>query len=119
MMKRVCVYCGSSAGARPAYAETAHNLGSVLARHNLELVCGGAAIGLMGVLADAALEAGGRVIGVISESFSSRVSHPELAELHVVSSMHEREKLMFDLSDAFIALPGGMGTFEELAEMLT
>ena len=118
-MKRVCVYCGSSAGARPAYTETARNLGCVLARHNLELVYGGAAIGLMGVLADAALQAGGRAIGVIPESFSSRVSHHGLTELHVVSSMHERKKMMFDLSDAFIALPGGMGTLEELAELLT
>ena len=117
-MKRVCVYCGCRTGAHYMYAEAARNLGNVLARHGMELVYGGAAIGLMGNLADAALQAGGRVIGVIPELIADRVFHRELSELHIVSSMHKRKQLMFDLSDAFIALPGGLGTLEELSELL-
>ena len=118
-MKRVCVYCGSSPGIHREYAEAARNLGCALARHDLELVYGGADVGLMGILADAVLEANGRVVGVIPEAFAHRVSHHGLTELHVVATMHERKQMMFDLSDAFIALPGGLGTLEELTELLT
>jgi uncharacterized protein (TIGR00730 family) len=105
-------------GVHNIYAEVAHNLGNVLAKHSIELVYGGAAIGLMGNLADTALLAGCRVIGVIPDSFADHVFHRNLSELHIVSSMHERKRLMFDLSDAFIALPGGLGTLEELSEVL-
>jgi uncharacterized protein (TIGR00730 family) len=118
-MKRVCVYCGSSSGRMRNYGEMAKNLGNALANQNLDLVYGGADIGLMGELADAVLAAGGKAIGVIPESFANRVSHHGLTELHITASMHERKKMMFDLSDAFIALPGGLGTIEELMELLT
>ncbi|MDR1727426.1 MAG: TIGR00730 family Rossman fold protein [Acidobacteriota bacterium] len=118
-MKRVCVYCGSSPGARGEYADAARSLGRALAAQGLELVYGGADVGLMGVLADAALNAGGRVVGVIPESFADRVSHRGLSELRVVGTMHERKRTMFDLADAFVALPGGFGTLEELSELLT
>jgi uncharacterized protein (TIGR00730 family) len=119
-LSSVCVYAGSNSGTRPAYAEAAARLGRALARRGLTVVFGGGAIGLMGVLADSALEAGARVIGVIPRGLRDReVGHDGLTALHVVESMHERKLAMAELSDAFIALPGGIGTLEELIEVLT
>jgi uncharacterized protein (TIGR00730 family) len=119
-MRSICVFCGSSAGRRPAYAAAARELASQLARQGLTLVYGGGNIGLMGLLADAMLAAGGRVIGVIPQGLVVReVAHHGVTELHVVGSMHERKALMAELSDAFVALPGGIGTLEELCEVLT
>ena len=119
-MERVCVYLGSSPGADPAYAEAAEALGAELVRRGLGLVYGGGRVGLMGTLADAVMAAGGEVIGVIPQGVLEReVAHRELSELHVVGSMHERKALMADRADAFVALPGGFGTLEELAEVLT
>ncbi len=116
----VCVFCGSSTGRSPAFAHAAEALGRELARQGIDLVYGGGNVGLMGVLADASLATGGRVIGVIPRSLVEReVAHRGLTELRVVESMHERKQLMHDLSDAFVALPGGIGTFEELFETLT
>jgi uncharacterized protein (TIGR00730 family) len=114
------VFTGSSPGRRPQYAAAAEALGSALAERGDELVYGGANVGLMGVLADSVLAAGGRVIGVIPRGLLEReVAHRGLSELHVVGSMHERKSLMAELSDGVIALPGGLGTLEELFEMLT
>src|SRR4051812_15615654 len=111
VLKRVCVFCGSSAGRRPEHARAAALLGAELARRGIEVVYGGAGIGLMGILADAALAGGGRVIGVIPEALRKReVAHRGLTELRVVASMHARKQLMEELSDAFIAMPGGFGT---------
>jgi len=119
-MRRICVFCGSSPGRRVEYKTAAEELGAELVRKNIGLVYGGGNVGLMGVLADAVLKAGGEVIGVIPESIMAReVGHNGLTKLHVVNSMHERKALMADLSDAFIALPGGFGTFEEFSEMVT
>lgn len=118
-MKRICVYCGSSPGTDPVYMEMAGSLGEALLKEGIELVYGGAEIGLMGRVADTVMEGGGVVTGVIPKSFADRVSHKSLTRLHVVDSMHERKTMMFELSDGFIALPGGFGTLEELAEMLT
>jgi uncharacterized protein (TIGR00730 family) len=119
-MKSLCVFCGSSAGTRPAYADAARRLGTLLAERNLTLVYGGSASGLMRVLADAALAAGGAVIGVIPRALLDReIAHTGLTELHVVGSMHERKQKMADLSDGFVALPGGFGTLDETAEILT
>jgi uncharacterized protein (TIGR00730 family) len=119
-LSRVCVYCGSSAGSSPDFAAAARSLGEALARSGIALVYGGAAVGLMGVLADAALAAHGRVIGVIPRDlFSREVPHPGLTELVEVGSMHERKQAMFELADAFVALPGGLGTLEELTEIAT
>lgn len=119
-MKRVCVFLGSSPGARPDYAEAARALGRELVARGLELVYGGGNVGLMGVLADAVLDAGGHVIGVIPESLVAReVAHTGLPDLRRVCSMHERKAMMADLSDAFVTLPGGIGTFEECFEILT
>ena len=119
-MKHVCVFCGSSEGSRPIYAEAARHMGQELARRGLGLVYGGGKVGLMGAVADAALEAGGEVVGVIPDALVSKeIGHKGLSELHVVGSMHERKKLMADLSDGFVALPGGYGTFEELLEVLS
>jgi uncharacterized protein (TIGR00730 family) len=116
----VCVFCGSSLPTEVAYHRAAEALGSLLAQRNIDLVYGGGQVGLMGILADAALGHGGRVTGVIPTGlFSREVGHPGLTELHEVASMHERKALMYDLSDAFIALPGGLGTLEELAEITT
>lgn len=118
-MKRIAVYCGSNKGARPAYAAAAENLGTQLAQRGIELVYGGGCVGLMGILADAALKNGGHVIGVIPEKLVLKeVVHEKLPDLRVVKTMHERKALMAELSDAFIALPGGMGTLEELFEIL-
>ncbi|MBP2476451.1 uncharacterized protein (TIGR00730 family) [Crossiella equi] len=117
---RVCVYCGSSPGKGGKYVEAARHLGTVLAEQGVELVYGGASVGTMGVVADAALAAGGRVQGVIPQGLWDReIAHQGLTELHLVADMHERKAKMAALSDAFIALPGGLGTFEELFEMWT
>ena len=119
-LSRICVYCGSSAGTGPDFADAARSLGELLARSGITLVYGGAAVGLMGAVADAALAAGGRVVGVIPRHlFSREVAHPGLAELVEVGSMHERKQAMFELADAFVALPGGLGTLEELTEIAT
>jgi uncharacterized protein (TIGR00730 family) len=119
-MKRICVYCGSSAGRHPAYLQSAGELGRRLASRDIGLVYGGAGIGVMGAIADAVLDAGGEVIGVIPEALAVKeVAHASLTEQHVVQSMHERKALMADLSDGFIALPGGWGTLEEIFEILT
>jgi len=118
-LQRVCINCGSSPGLLPAYMENASLLGRHLAEQKIEVVFGGADVGLMGAVADAALACGGRVIGVIPESIAAKVGHRGLTELHVVASMHERKQMMFDLSDAFVGLPGGIGTLEEVLEVLT
>ena len=119
-MKRICVFCGSSPGARPEYRAAAEVLGEELVLRRIALVYGGGKVGLMGILADAVLRAGGEVTGVIPESLRGReVAHLGLTKLHVVGSMHERKAIMADLSDAFIALPGGFGTLEEFCEVLT
>jgi uncharacterized protein (TIGR00730 family) len=116
----VCVYCGSSFGESPLYAEAAGQLGELLARDRIELVYGGGSVGLMGVLANAALAAGGRVVGVIPRSmFRVEVAHPGVTELVEVTSMHERKMEMFHRADGFVALPGGLGTLEELTETAT
>ena len=118
--RRICVFCGSNSGTDPAYRDAAVGMGLLLAERGIELVYGGGNIGLMGVLADAVLEAHGRVIGVIPESLMAKeVGHASLTELHIVKSMHERKALMADLSDGFIAMPGGFGTFEEFCEVVT
>lgn len=119
-LRRVCVFAGSSPGARPEYAAAAAELGRALATAGVGVVYGGGAVGLMGVLADAALEAGGDVVGVIPEDLHRReVGHTGLTELSVVDSMHERKALMADLSDGFVLLPGGIGSLEEFVEVLT
>jgi uncharacterized protein (TIGR00730 family) len=119
-MKRVCVFCGSSVGVRPEYMAMARKLGETLARRGLGLVYGGASVGLMGAVADAALSAGGEVIGVLPRSLQKReIAHLNLTELHIVDSMHTRKAMMAERADAFIALPGGLGTMEELFEVLT
>jgi len=119
-MKRICVYCGSSSGRQPAYASAATTLGQGLAENGIALVYGGASVGIMGVLADAALAAGGEVSGVIPRVLGNKeLAHAGLSELHVVESMHERKSLMAVLSDGFIAMPGGYGTLEEIIETLT
>lgn len=119
-MQRVCVFCGSREGARPEYKEAARDLGYSLVERGYGLVYGGASVGLMGTIADAVLERGGEVIGVIPQALVDReLAHPHLSELHVVGTMHERKALMAARSDAFIALPGGFGTFEELFEVVT
>jgi uncharacterized protein (TIGR00730 family) len=119
-MKRICVFCGSSAGNRPEYRACAEKLGVELVRRNTGLVYGGGNVGLMGAIADSVLKAGGEAIGVIPEHLMAReIGHKQLTKLHIVHSMHERKALMADLSDAFIALPGGFGTLEEFFEVLT
>jgi hypothetical protein len=119
-MKHVCVFCGSQPGSNGAHAETARELGRELARRRLSLVYGGGRVGLMGEVAAAALRAGGEVIGVIPQSLSAKeIAFGEATELVVVDTMHERKALMADRSDAFVALPGGFGTCDELFEVLT
>ena len=119
-LSRVCVYCGSAAGSGPEFADSARALGELLARSGLTLVYGGAEVGLMGLLADAALAAGGQVVGVIPRHlFGREIAHRNLTELVEVGSMHERKQRMFELADAFVALPGGLGTLEELTEIAT
>ena len=119
-VKRVLAFCGSSPGARPEYAAGAAELGRLLAERELELVYGGASVGLMGAIADATLSAGGTAIGVIPRQLvEAEVAHASLTELHVVETMHERKALMSELSDAVIALPGGSGTLDEFFELFT
>ncbi|HEU5401863.1 MAG TPA: TIGR00730 family Rossman fold protein [Terriglobales bacterium] len=119
-MRRICVFCGSSSGSRPAYRSATEKVGRYLAQREIGVVYGGGNVGLMGVLADAALAAGGEVIGVIPGHLMAReIGHKGLTKMHVVGSMHERKAMMADLSDGFIALPGGFGTFEEFCEVLT
>jgi uncharacterized protein (TIGR00730 family) len=119
-MKRICVFLGSSVGLRPEYADAARQLGRELVRRSLGLVYGGANLGLMAILADSVLAEGGEVIGVIPQMLVEKeIAHQGLTELHVVDSMHERKALMADLADGFIALPGGLGTFEEFFEVWT
>lgn len=119
-MERICVYCGSNVGDRPSYLAAAQTLGQKLAARHITLVYGGGNVGLMGAIADAALAAGGSVIGVIPQALVDKeVAHSGLTDLRVVPSMHDRKALMADLSDAFIALPGGLGTLEELCEVAT
>ena len=119
-LRTVCVFCGSSTPPDPRYRDAARALGMLLAERGVGLVYGGGSVGLMGELADAALASGGRVTGVIPVGlFSREIGHTGLTELREVGSMHERKQLMYDLSDAFIALPGGLGTLEELAEVAT
>jgi len=119
-VKSVCVYCGSSLGTDPAFLEATQQLATQLAQRGLRVVYGGASVGLMGALADTALAAGGEVVGVIPQVLVDReVAHPGLTELHTVVSMHERKARMAELSDAFVALPSGIGTREELVEVYT
>lgn len=119
-MKRLCVFCGANTGTGPRYLEAARELGTTLARAGVGVVYGGAGIGLMGALADAARTAGGEVIGVIPQNLMAReVAHRHLEDLRVVGSMYERKALMAELADGFIALPGGVGTLEELFEVWT
>lgn len=119
-MKSVVVFCGSSFGADEVYEKQAFRLGQVLAERKIELVYGGAQVGLMGAVANGALSKGGRVIGVLPHFLSAReIAHPQLSEMILVESMHERKKIMSDLAEGIIAMPGGLGTLEELFEMLT
>ncbi|MEY4096024.1 MAG: hypothetical protein RLZZ53_3223 [Acidobacteriota bacterium] len=119
-MKRIAVFCGSSIGNQPAYAEAAVALGGVLAKRGIGLVCGGGNVGLMGVIAEAVLTAGGEVIGVIPQALADReLAHGGVTDLRIVDSMHTRKAMMAELSDAFIAMPGGVGTFEEFFEVVT
>jgi uncharacterized protein (TIGR00730 family) len=119
-MKNICLFCGSNVGARPSYAQAAADFGRALAQRKMTLVYGGGSVGLMNIAAEAALAAGGDVIGVITEQLMVReVGHPGLTQLTVVPTMHERKALMAKTADAFVALPGGFGTFDELCEMAT
>ncbi|MFT7667884.1 MAG: hypothetical protein ACI8X5_000569 [Planctomycetota bacterium] len=119
-LRRICLFCGSSAGVDPAYVQAAEQFGRTLAEQGIGLVYGGGSVGLMGAAADAALAAGGEVIGVIPTAIRDlEVDHKGLTEMHVVDSMHIRKQLMHDFSDAFITLPGGHGTFDELFETIT
>ena len=120
MIKRICIFCGSNKGTRPVYVQAAQTVARLLVAHQIGIVYGGGNVGLMGVLADTARAAGGEVTGVIPHSLMAKeLAHNGLSDLRVVDSMHERKALMAELSDAFIALPGGYGTFEEFCEVLT
>lgn len=119
-MKSLCVFCGSKTGSPPVYADAARQLGRIMAEEGLTLVYGGGHIGLMGVIADAVLEGGGTVIGVIPQALVDReLAHTRATEMHIVRTMHERKALMVEKSEAFVALPGGYGTGDELFEILT
>ena len=119
-VQRACIFCGSSPGARPAYTEAAEDLGMLLVQKGITLVFGGATVGLMGRLADTVVSEGGEAIGVIPQALVDReIAHLGLTDLHVVDTMHERKQRMADLSDAFVALPGGLGTLDELFEIYT
>ena len=119
-MKSICVYCGSNLGATEIYQEAAQRLGKILAAQHIALIYGGASVGIMGVIADTVLAEGGTAIGVIPQALLDKeVGHTGLSELHVVQSMHERKKLMEQLAGGFIAMPGGVGTLEEIFEVLT
>ena len=120
VIRSVCVFCGATAGDDPAFAEAAKDLGTGIAEAGLALVFGGGNKGMMGVVASAALASGGRTVGIIPRFLAeSEIAHQELSELHVVDGMHARKRKMFDLSDAFVALPGGLGTLDETVEMIT
>lgn len=120
LIKSLCVYCGSSPGRRQTYSAAAETLAACMVQRNIDLIYGGASIGIMGTLADKILELGGKVIGVIPEALAHKeVAHSQLTELRITHSMHERKMLMAELADAFIALPGGIGTLEELFEIWT
>jgi uncharacterized protein (TIGR00730 family) len=120
MLRRVCVFCGSSPGTNGVYREAAQEIGRLFCQRGIELVYGGGNVGLMGAVADACLQDGGHVIGIIPEALKKKeLAHTGLTELRVVGSMHERKALMADLADAFIALPGGYGTWDEFCEVLT
>jgi hypothetical protein len=120
LTKSICVFCGSAPGARPIYSRAAEELGTALAHQGITVVFGGGRLGLMGIVADAALKAGGRVVGVIPRMLIEReCAHPNLTKQHIVDTMHERKTLMADMSDGFVGLPGGMGTFDELIEIVT
>jgi hypothetical protein len=120
MLRRLCVFCGSSLGIQTSYAQAADDMGRLLAERRIELVYGGGNVGLMGRVADACLNQGGRAIGVMPRTlFDKEIAHRGLTELHVVESMHQRKALMADLADAFVAMPGGYGTWEEFCEVLT
>jgi uncharacterized protein (TIGR00730 family) len=119
-MKKICVFCGSSPGAMPEYLEMAKQLGQIISKRNLSLVYGGTSVGTMGELADEVVKEGGNVIGVITKQLKDKgIEHPGISKLNVVSTMHERKSLMYELSDGFIALPGGTGTMEEFFEIFT
>jgi hypothetical protein len=118
-MKKVCVFCGSSPGADPAFSKAAAELGKEIAKRNLDLIYGASNLGLMGILAESALQNGAKVMGIMPRIFDGKVEHPALTELHIVEGMHQRKSLMYEMGDAFIALPGGMGTFEEIMEVVT
>jgi len=119
-MKRLCVFCGSSRGNSPAFTAAARALGETLAARNIELIFGGSHVGLMGVVADAVLANGGKVVGVLPRFMADKeLAHPRLTKLHVVETMHERKQLMAELAEGFIALPGGFGTLEEIFEAVT
>ncbi|MBP9901108.1 MAG: TIGR00730 family Rossman fold protein [Verrucomicrobiota bacterium] len=119
-MKRLCVFCGSSPGNSAAFTTVARELGETIAARGMELVYGGAQVGLMGVVADAALARGGKVIGVLPRFMADKeLAHPKLTQLHVVDTMHERKRFMADLAEGFVALPGGFGTCEEIFEAIT
>jgi len=119
-MKSICVFCGSNPGHNHIYLEQARQLGAVLAQRGISLIYGGGSVGLMGAVADACLQAGGRVVGVIPRHlWAMEVGHRDLTELHIVESMHERKAMMAELSDGFVVLPGGIGTLEEFFEIWT
>lgn len=119
-MKKICVFCASNSGNSPQYLETARKLGKFISDQNADLIYGGATVGLMGAVADGAMQAGGRVFGVLPKSLQGReIAHAKLTKLYIVDSMHERKQMMFDLSDAIIVLPGGLGTLDETFEILT
>jgi len=119
-MKSIVVYCGSSRSLNPLYEDVARNLGRLLAARSIRLIYGGGSTGLMGIVADAVMESGGEVIGIIPKSMSSReIAHYGLTKLHIVENMHQRKAMMLDMADAIIALPGGLGTLEEWAEAMT
>ena len=119
-LKTLCVFCGSSAGSRPVYADAARQMGEALVARDITLVFGGGRVGLMGEIARTVLAGGGRVVGVIPRALLRKeIAYEDLSELHVVDSMHERKALMAERSDGFVAMPGGFGTFEEFCEVLT
>jgi uncharacterized protein (TIGR00730 family) len=118
--KKICVYCGSSSKVDETYRKAARDLGKILSQNGLDLVYGGGHVGLMGIIADSVLESGGQVTGIIPRHIQEKeVAHETLTELHVVESMHERKKMMVDLSDGFVILPGGLGTMDEFFEIMT
>src|SRR5262249_11453587 len=119
-MTRICIFCGSSTGTRPSYANAARAMGQALVRARIGLIYGGGCVGLMGIIADAVMQGGGEVIGVIPEALVTReLAHGDITQLIIVHSMHQRKAKMVELADAFVAMPGGYGTFEEFCEIIT